>query len=164
MIQYGVILCDFQINRTKGNVLSRPLYRMQNWTILDDLHRSSLLQLEPVATTDSEKPFLKATYHLEGDGLLAFESYEIIATVQASVYNNHHPNVTAVARQLSAGNSAVVNQIVQYALSCIQPGLQYFTTQLGHRLREPLTAFKAARLLIHKRLLKYFLLLQTWKI
>ena len=32
-------------------------------------------------------------------------------------------------------------------LSCIQPGLQYFTTQVRNSMRLPLVAFKAARLL-----------------
>ena len=92
-------------------------------------------------------PFVKATYHPEGGGCLAFESYESIATVQASMHKNRHPNVSGVTRQLSAGNFLAMDQMVQYALSCIQPGLQYFITQLGHSLREPLAAFKAARLL-----------------
>ncbi len=67
--------------------------------------------------------------------------------LQASISNNHHPNVNAVAQQLSAGNSIVMRQLVQYARNCIQPGLQYFTTQLGSSLKVPLAAFKAARLL-----------------
>ena len=72
---------------------------------------------------------------------VAFESYETITTVQVSMHKNHHPNVTAVAGQLAAGNSVAMNQMVQYALSCIPPGLQYFTTKLGHSLRESLAAF-----------------------
>ena len=41
-----------------------------------------------------------------------------------------------------------MTQMVQYALSCIQPGQQYLTTHaVGESLREPLAAFKAARLL-----------------
>ena len=113
--------------------------------VLDDQNQSRLLQMKLAATINAGGPFVKATYHLEKDSSLAFESYEIIATVQASMHNNHHPNVTAVARQLSAGNPVVMNLMVQYALSHIQPGLQYFTTQLEHSLRELLTAFEAAR-------------------
>ena len=67
--------------------------------------------------------------------------------LQASINNQHYPSVNAVARQLSAGNSVVMTQLVQYAQSCIQPGLLYFTTQLGSSLKVPLAAFKAARLL-----------------
>lgn len=33
-----------------------------------------------------------------------------------------------------------------FAMSCTQPGLQYFTTQLSGSLSGPLEAFKAARL------------------
>ena len=71
------------------------------------------LQLELAPTVDAGRPFVKATYHLERDGPLAFERYESIATVEASMH-----------------------QMVQYALSCIQPGLQHFTNQLGFSLRE----------------------------
>ena len=67
--------------------------------------------------------------------------------LQASISNSHHPNVTAIPWHLSSGNSVAMNQMEQYALGCIQPGLQYFTTQLGTSLRVPLAAFKAARLL-----------------
>ena len=40
-----------------------------------------------------------------------------------------------------------MSQLVQYAISCIQPDLQYFTTQLGSSLKVSLAAFKAERLL-----------------
>lgn len=105
------------------------------------------MQLELAATIDAGEPFVKATYRLEGDGPLALECFEVITMLQASINNQHYPNVNAVARQLSAGNSVVMTQLVQYAQSCIQPGLQYFTTQLGSSLKVPLAAFKAARLL-----------------
>ena len=103
---------------------------------MDDAHQSWLLQLEPAATIDAGKPLVKAAHHLEGDSLLAFESYEIIATVLASVHKNHHSNATEVARQLSAGKLVAMSQMIRYALSCIQPGLLYFTTQLRHSWRE----------------------------
>ena len=115
--------------------------------ILADPQQSRLLQLELAATIDAGEPFVKATYRLEGDGPLALECFEVITMVQASISSNHHPNVIAVAQQLSAGNSVAMSQFIQYAQSCIQPGLQYFTAQLGSSLKVPLAAFKAARLL-----------------
>ena len=115
--------------------------------VLEDPQQCRLLQLELAATTDVGEPFVKATYSLEGDGPLALECFEVITMLQASVRNHHHPNVTAVARQLSAGNIASMTQMVQYALNCVQPGEEYFTTQLEGSLKEPVAAFKAARLL-----------------
>ena len=41
--------------------------------------------------------------------------------VQASVHNNHQPNVTAVAQQLSAGNSAAMTQMVYTIFTELHP-------------------------------------------
>ena len=87
------------------------------------------------------------SYRLEGDGPIALECFEVVTMLEASIRNDHHPNITAVAWQLSAGNSVAMGQMLQYAGSCIKPGLQYFTTQLASSLSMPLAAFKAARLL-----------------
>ena len=144
MVQFG----NLHLFLSSGENFA-PALRPKLLAVLDDPNQSRLLQLELVATVGAGEPFVSATYHLEGDGPLVFESSEItaLATVQASMHNDHHPNVTTVAQHLSAGNSIAMNQMAQYALSCIQPGLQYFTTKLGHSLREPLAGFKAGRLL-----------------
>lgn len=42
--------------------------------ILTDPQKNSLLQIELAAVVDGSKPFVKATYTLEGDGPLALES------------------------------------------------------------------------------------------
>ena len=47
-----------------------------------------------VATTvDAMEPFVKATYMLEGDGLLSLEAYQQLSVLFASVSNQHYPNV-----------------------------------------------------------------------
>ena len=89
---------------------------------------------------------MKATYHLEGDGPLAFTCYEMIQTVVASIQVANTPNVNAVAKSLAPTAPAVEQQLVAYAKSCVQPGLNYFQHHLQTSLKVPLAAFKAARL------------------
>ena len=114
--------------------------------VLSVPQNKGLLQLELAATIDIGEPFVKATYCLEGDGPLALECYEVISMLQASISNNHHPNVDAIANQLSGDNANARQQLVNYALSCTQPGIEYFTKQLSASLCGPLKAFKSARL------------------
>ena len=141
--QFGDIRLFLSSEENFASVLKPKLL-----AVLENAQQNIMLQLEMAATVDAGEPFVKATYHLEGDGPLAFECFEVITMLQASISNNHYPNVIAVARQLSTGNSTLtVSHFTQYAQNCIQPGLQYFTTQLGSSLKVPLAAFRAARLL-----------------
>ena len=50
---------------------------------------------------DWGKPFVTATYLLEGDCPLALECYEKIKTVRLAIRTAHTPNVDAIARRLS---------------------------------------------------------------
>ena len=88
--------------------------------------------------------FVKATYSLEGDGLLAFQCYEIISSLNAAVNLAHHPNVQALARLLSGGNVSIQQQWEQYALIRVQPGYQYYLARLNDSIKIPLASFKAA--------------------
>ena len=58
----------------------------------------------------------------------------------------HYPNLQAVAGRISGGNTQIQQQLVQYAASCIQPGLQYFNDRVNGCMKIPLAAFKAARM------------------
>ena len=51
----------------------------------------------------------------------------------------------AVAGHLS-GDNVQIQQQLQYAASCIQPGVQYFNDRVNGCMKIPLAAFKAARL------------------
>lgn len=55
----------------------------------------------------------------------------------------HTPNLQAVARKLAGGVAQVQQQYLDYAQSCVQPGIDYLNTQLSSNF---LSAFKAARL------------------
>jgi len=83
-------------------------------------------------TIDGMESFVKATYVLEGDGLLAFIAYERISALYSHVASNHHPNVTAVAKHLANGNS---NEqiLVTYVDNSVQPTYEYFKAKLGTR-------------------------------
>ena len=106
----------------------------------------TLLQIELAVVIDCGEPFVKATYTLEGDGLLVLECFEVISTVQAAIHIANMPNVRAVAEKLASGVSSVQQQLVSYARSCVQPGITYFQNQLASSLKVSLAAFKAARM------------------
>lgn len=116
-------------------------------SILSDSKRKELLQLELAAIVDAGQPFVKATYRLEGDGPLAFSCFEELDQLLQAVRIAHYPNVGRVAQVLSKGQSQVVQQLVEYAISCVQPGLTYIQDKLKSELLPQVNAFKAARLL-----------------
>lgn len=59
--------------------------------------QQALLKIEFVATVDPMEPFVKATYHLEGDGLLALRAYHELRIVESSIVNAYYPNSIAVS-------------------------------------------------------------------
>ena len=69
---------------------------------------------------DWGEPFIKAHYHLEGDGALTVECYDFVERVSAVVHTANTPNVQAIT--------------------------QYFQRQLGSSLKRSLEVFKCARL------------------
>jgi len=92
---------------------------------LDDPTKKAYLQLKLAVIVDTGLPFVQATYKLEGDGPLALECYKMISSLTTAVNKvPHYPNFQAVARRLSGGNQQIQQQLVQYAISCVQPGMQ----------------------------------------
>ena len=102
--------------------------------------------VELAVTIDAGMPFVKATYNLEGDGPLALTCYETISTLNAAARQAYYPNLMSVASQISSGDSQMESELVQHAKSCVQPGLTYYFQQISASMRDPLAAFKAARL------------------
>ena len=141
MVQFGDIGPYHTANQDVDTATTANILAM-----LSDPQQKGQLQLELAVTVHVGEPFVNATYRLEGDGPLALDYYEVIHMLQVSIWSNYHPNVNAVARQLSAGDPTTMQLLVNYALSCTQPGLQYFAVQLESSLSEPIAAFKAARL------------------
>ena len=65
-----------------------------------------------------------------------------------ALFWSHTPNVQAIAQRLSGAlqSDPRHQQLVAYAKSCAQPGLDYFETQVGSSLKASLAAFKGARM------------------
>lgn len=101
--------------------------------------------VEIASIVDWGEPFVKGTYKLEGDGALAFCTYEVVQSIVAAIQVDNAPNVTAVIRSLTLDQS-IQAQLTQYSKNCIQPALDYFNKQISISLSHSLMAFKAARL------------------
>ena len=114
---------------------------------------------------DWGKPFITATYLLEGDGPFALECYEKIETVRLAIHTAHTPNLDAIARWLSdsadrsllqrafppsrsrgsTAKQSLQQRIVQHGTACVQLRLDYFERHFNSSLKDALSAFKAAR-------------------
>ena len=67
--------------------------------------------------------------------------------ISAAIRSAHCPNVEAVSKKLVTEVRGLrVQQMKQYAQNAIQPGLDYFKSQMEVTLKNTLSAFKAARL------------------
>ena len=115
--------------------------------VLNDQTKSALLKLELAITIDAGEQFVKSTYALEGDGPLVFCTYEEINKVSVAMTTAYYPNTRSVARQLSRGNATTEQQLMDYAVACVQPGYAYFRSKFeGTGELNPLVQFfKAAR-------------------
>ena len=118
---FGDVAPFLHANPELSPATNRKLLQMlQNPTV------KAYVQIELAAIVDAGEAFVKATYNLEGDGPLVLRCYEILSTLTASIQVGHYPNVQAVARTLSGGSPVTLQQWVEYANTCIKPGLQYF--------------------------------------
>ena len=113
--------------------------------MLNDQPTMRKLQIEIAITIDAMEAFVKATYQLEGDGALALSAYEEICKLFAVVSAKHFPNIAAVAKQLSLGNSTYENQLITYGCNCAQPAFDYFELKFTTDLKPVVDAFRAAR-------------------
>ncbi len=103
------------------------------------------LKMELAAVIDIGEQIVRSTYNLEGDGALMVNCYEEIVKVRSVISSAYHPNTTAVAQSLAPGNTLVQQQYVAYAMSCVQPGIDYFQLKFGDDTKPPLSQFKAMR-------------------
>ena len=63
-----------------------------------------ILKVELAAVVDIGVHFVKATYSLEGDGVLVLKCYEEILKIRAVIASDCYPNVQAVVRNTFPGN------------------------------------------------------------
>ena len=94
--------------------------------ILSNPAKHRKLKIELAITIDAMKAFVEATYCLEGGGPLIFNAFEEICMLETTAAPIHCPNTNAVARTL-ANYSTQLQQLTDYAKSCVKPAFDYFT-------------------------------------
>ena len=144
MLKFGDIELFLSRNEDIG-----PTLRPKLLGILQNPQKKAFLQIEIAAVVDWGEPFVKACYFLEGDGPLAVDAYEAMERVASAIRTANIPNVHAVIEQsINIPRSDPRHQqLISYAQSCVQPGLNYFEAQVSTNLKTSLEAFKCARLL-----------------
>ena len=83
-----------------------PATRRKLLSIFQDSQKNSKFRLELAAVIDAEERFVKATYKLEGDGVLGFSCFDVLASLTVRIRTAYFPNLTAVYTRVSAGNPA----------------------------------------------------------
>lgn len=118
----------------QANPEMSPATNQKLLEILQNPTTKAFLQVELAAVVDAGEAFVKATYNLEGDGLLVLTCFEVLSTLTAGIQVGHYPNVQAIAQALSGGSPAVLQHWVDYAKACVRPGLQYFLDKFSQDL------------------------------
>ena len=121
-----------------------PATRTKLLEFFNDQQKLFLLKLELAVVVDVGAQFVKATYTLEGDGLLALVCYDRILEIRAAIQSSHYPNLQAIVRESFPNNLPAQQQWSMYAMTCVQPGINYFHANL--RDDGIMKAFKTARL------------------
>ena len=114
--------------------------------------KKDVLMMELAAVIDVGEPLVKTTYNLERDGPLAPNYYEVMTAVLTSIQTGYYPNVEAVSRRLSNGNTQLCQRWVRYATDCVEPGLEYFADAVSGTLANSMEVFKAARFFNPKKI------------
>lgn len=116
--------------------------------LLDILHNSPgvcQFKMELAAVFDIGRHFVKAIQNIDSDGALIVNCYEEIVKLQAVLNTAYYPNIQSVAQSLAPGNAITQQQWTSYAMSCVQPGLDFFKAKFGDDSKLPLRAFKVMR-------------------
>ena len=74
---------------------------------------------------DAGAPFVKATYTIEGDGLVVFQTYSTLQALATAAAQHHYPNVAAQASALGETPEEVAN-LTAFSREGVQPGITYF--------------------------------------
>ena len=114
--------------------------------IFNDPPQLRKFQIELAIMVDAMEPFVKATYILEGDGVLALNAYGHLDALYQNISLEHYPNVSAIAKRLSAGNSVHEQQLILYTKECVKPAYEYFKQKFSNDLQHVVKALKAAQL------------------
>ena len=103
-----------------------------------DTQKRAVLEIELAAVIDWEKPFVTATYSLEGYGPLIVSGYDIVETIKSTICVSDTSNVHGVIRRLSSSVLTFQRSqnLLEYARKCVQPGKKYFHKQLATNLKK----------------------------
>ena len=101
-----------------------PATRGKIITILGDPVKNVLLQVELAVVVDVGEHFVKATYSMEGGGLLVFLCFEVLSAVNASIHASHLPNTQAIIRHLTGSNTTSAQHMLAYAQAVCRTGPQ----------------------------------------
>ena len=93
--------------------------------LLGDQDRRKLPIMELAAVIDGGEPLVKATYILEGDGLLVFSAYSTLQALSTAAAQRNYLNVAAQAHALAASAEEEA-ALQQHASACVRPGIGYF--------------------------------------
>ena len=92
--------------------------------VLNDPAKSVLVKVELATLVDFGHQFVSTTYNLEGDGPLVFMCYKSISALTAALNIANYPNLNAVSRELSCGNTVTDQQLIAYGKACVNPAIQ----------------------------------------
>ena len=98
--------------------------------------------------------FVKATYTLEGGGLLIFIAFQKLEELRALIHAHNFPVILGVVQELFPLNIGDQQRWYQYGLrECVMPAFQYFLNTLANDLVVSYTmkVFCAAQLFIHEQ-------------
>lgn len=117
---------------------------------VENLEARAQLQIQLAVVVEFSRPFVQATYKLEGDGPLSLSAYEAISGLRHFVNANpiHLPSTEAVARQLAGGNAQHLQMWITIARACLPRAVEYFNARFGPGgvLSDVVSAFREARL------------------
>jgi hypothetical protein len=140
-----------------------PAFVDKMMEIKDDADASVKLSLELTAMVEAAKPFVQATYRLEGDGFLAINAYAELMACDAfiNLYNTNPmsalPSTDAAINTLAAAAPVADQQAAKakhwaHIKTMLKPGFDYFKARFitqgiaKHNLWRKVELFRVARL------------------
>ncbi len=140
LTHFGDVLPFLEENQDIAPRLSDHL-----WAVLTNEEEKKSLIMQLAAVVDAGEPFVKATYSLEGDGLLVFRAYSTLQALATAAAQRHYPNVAAQATALGATPEEVA-ALRAMAVNGVKPGINYFLQKFNVQFYQTVRAFRSARL------------------
>ena len=140
----------FDETSRSGEVLAIVIRYVDQWNVHQRLVRMEFLAKSMTGEEVARQLIstLSDTYGIESsfilaamrdgasDGALMVNCYEEIVKLRSLISSAYSPNTTAVSQILAPGNTLAQQQYVAYAMSCVQPGIDYFQLKFGDGLND----------------------------